>query len=118
MEPVISLINIVFLILIFFMVTGTLSQKTDGGVRFIQTSGLDCCAEPDAMTISKSGSLTYHGNAISSPADYLGTLDGKDSKVKLMPDRALPAHELLAIVKQFQAAGASHIVVLTENTAK
>ena len=40
-DPVISLINIVFLILIFFMVAGSLSSPPDPSIRFVQTEDLD-----------------------------------------------------------------------------
>ena len=47
-DPVISLINIVFLILIFFMVAGTLSAPTEPSLRFVQAEAPDCCVPPDA----------------------------------------------------------------------
>lgn len=118
MEAVISLINIVFLILIFFMVTGTLSQKQKKEVQFIQTSGLDCCVEPDALVISRKGELSYKGAPLSSPEEYLEQLDNKGMVVSLLPEQDLPAHQLLAIVKRFQSSGAEQVIVLTENIIK
>lgn len=118
MEPVISLINIVFLILIFFMVTGTLSQQRDSGLTFIQTKGLECCAEPDGLALSREGVLTHGGKTFASPSAYLQAHNNTAETVKLLPDQALPAHQLLAIIRDLQAAGANRIVVLTENTPK
>ena len=56
-DPVISLINIVFLILIFFMIAGTLASPPDPSVRFVQTQDLECCVPPDAVSIDKTGQL-------------------------------------------------------------
>lgn len=116
MESVISLINIVFLILIFFMVTGTLSKQRDGGLTFIQTKGLECCADPDALTLSRDGILARDGETFASPSAYLAAQNKSDVTVKLLPDQALPARQLLAIIQELQAAGADRILVLTENT--
>ncbi|WP_417452097.1 ExbD/TolR family protein [Kordiimonas sp.] len=118
MEPVISLINIVFLILIFFMVTGTLSPHRGGGLEFIQTTGLECCAEPDALYISRTGELSYLGEEITSVEEYLATQKGQLQTARLLPERALPAHQLLNIVKQLQLSGADQVIVLTENSPK
>ncbi|MEM7740040.1 MAG: biopolymer transporter ExbD [Pseudomonadota bacterium] len=109
-EPVISLINIVFLILIFFMVAGTLSQPSGGSIQFVETSGLDCCVEPDALIITSAGELIYRNETLSSASGYM---QGGTS-ARLLPDRNLPATDLLRIVGELKALGAEDIVVLTE----
>ena len=64
-DPVISLINIVFLILIFFMIAGTLASPPDPSVRFVQTQDLECCVPPDAVSIDKTGQLRRGGTPVS-----------------------------------------------------
>ena len=64
-DPVISLINIVFLILIFFMIAGTLASPPDPSVRFVQTQDLECCVPPDAVSIDKTGQLRRGGAPVS-----------------------------------------------------
>ena len=115
-EPVIALINIIFLILIFFMVTGTLSRPPDGSLQFVQSSTVDCCVEPNAMAIASDGRLSFRGLEIASPERYLEALADPDEPARLLPDRNLPARDLLEIVKALKGAGAEKIVVLTENT--
>ena len=68
-EPTTALINIVFLILIFFMVAGTLSGPLGESIEFVETRGLDCCAPPDALAISADGALTYKGAALGGLGD-------------------------------------------------
>ncbi len=116
-EPVISLINIVFLILIFFMVTGTLTQYDDQGIQFVRSSQLECCTEPNALVISRDGILSFEGKTVSSPIDYLKAIEGKETSARLMPDRDLPAKDLLQIVQQLRSAGAGRVVILTETVA-
>ncbi|MEM1380714.1 MAG: biopolymer transporter ExbD [Pseudomonadota bacterium] len=112
-EPVISLINIVFLILIFFMVAGTLSQPA-GDVQFVETEDLECCVDPDALAISADGELTFRGDPIASLDVFLASDAATLARIRLLPDQNLPATELLRIVGELKAAGAENIVVLTE----
>ncbi|MEM9840074.1 MAG: biopolymer transporter ExbD [Pseudomonadota bacterium] len=112
-EPAISLINIVFLILIFFMVAGTLSQPA-GDVQFVQTTGLECCSEVDALAVTVDGQLQYKGENVSSPAVFVDQLDDPEAVVQLLPDRDLPATDLLRLVGELRKAGASRVVVMTE----
>ena len=113
-EPIISLINIVFLILIFFMVAGSLSTKRASGIEFAQTEGLECCSEEDALDILADGTLVLQGNPLVSVEQFIAQTESLEVTVRLRPDRNYPASELLTLVKVLQTAGAKHIVVLTE----
>lgn len=116
-EPIISLINIVFLILIFFMVAGSLSANRPSGIEFIQAEGLDCCTEDDALDILADGTLVMQGNTLASLEQFIDKTETLDTTIRLRPDRNYPAHELLKRVKALKAAGATHIVVLTEQAS-
>ena len=48
-EPTIALINIVFLMLIFFLVAGTLAQPLDGDLELVATSDLEGREPPEAL---------------------------------------------------------------------
>ena len=115
-DPVISLINIVFLILIFFMVAGSLSKPSSAGLSFVQTTDLECCVSPQALAIKADGTLLHENKIISSVTDYLAVLENRNIEVKVLPDKRLPATTLLEIISDLKAAGASSIVVLTEST--
>ena len=97
------------------MVTGTLSRHNDGGLTFVQTTGLECCSEPDALGISREGELSYKGTELASLGSYFGMLEGKPKSVKLLPDQELSAHQLLGIISEIQKSGVENIVILTEN---
>lgn len=113
-EPIVSLINIVFLILIFFMVAGSLSANRASGIEFVQTQGLECCSEEDALDILADGTLVKQGATQASLEQFIANIDSLDRTIRLRPDKNYPARELLSMVKSLQAAGATHIVVLTE----
>ena len=116
-EPTTALINIVFLILIFFMVAGTLSGPKDTSIEFVSTEGLECCIDPDALTISRDGAMSLDGAPITSFAQVIAAADKINPVVRIAPDQNLPAHQLLAIVRELEEAGFSEITIVTETHA-
>ena len=98
-DPVISLINVVFLILIFFMVAGTLTSTSTKGLSFVQTENLECCIAPDALTISSIGEMTYQGKGVATVQSFIDMQTDLDAgTVSILPDRELPAVDLLVII--------------------
>lgn len=114
-EPTIALINIVFLMLVFFMVAGTLSQPIDASLSLIRTAELDGRSPPDALVVHPDATLSYRGATQANAKAYLDSLSGKDRKtIRLMPDRALPAEALVKIAAELRAAGAEKVMIVTE----
>ena len=114
-EPTIALINIVFLILIFFMVAGTLAKTPQGEIEFISSSQLDCCAPADALVISSRGELTYDGIAFASVAEFAANQKSDEWTVRILPGKDLPAVQLLENMEQLKSAGATKLLLITEN---
>ena len=114
-EPVIALINVVFLMLIFFLVAGTLARPIDGGVRLVRTADLATAPPPDALVIDAEGRLSHRGAPVASAAAHVAALppEGLDP-LRVLPDRDLPARDLVAVGRALQAAGAGRIVIVTE----
>lgn len=118
-EPTIALINIVFLMLVFFMVAGTLSPALDRDITLVETDALEGREPPDALVIDKTGELRHRGAVLTSVAAFLDRPDSRAlDVVRLMPDRALPAAELLRISAQLRAAGAKKIMISTERALR
>ncbi|RKF16826.1 biopolymer transporter ExbD [Roseovarius spongiae] len=114
-EPTIALINVVFLMLVFFMVAGTLAQPLEQGMNLVRTVELEGRSPPDALVIRADGTLTYRGSEITSPAAYLPRREDTASPdVRLVPDRDLPARDLVRIARELRAAGAGRVMVVTE----
>ncbi|MEM1391279.1 MAG: biopolymer transporter ExbD [Pseudomonadota bacterium] len=114
-DPVISLINIVFLILIFFMVTGTLTNSDRDGISFVQTTDLECCQDGSALVVTDTGTLRYSGLVLPDVEAFLAARDDAETTTRLLPDSELPAIELLNIIKALREAGIEDILVVTEN---
>ena len=91
-EPTIALINIVFLMLIFFLVAGTLAQPLDRELKLVETADLDASAPPDALVLNADGQASYRGEPIANVSVFLDGLDTDQlARVKVVPDRALDA---------------------------
>lgn len=114
-DPVVSLINIVFLILIFFMIAGTLAKPMRGDIQFVETHGLECCSDQDGLFVSQDGQITYRGEVITSVSQFLAERSDDKTSIRIIPDRDLPAIELLTIIGELKEAGAEQIIVLTED---
>lgn len=114
-EPTIALINIVFLMLVFFMVAGTLAQPLDTALTLVETRELDGRAPPDALVIHADGRLSYRGINQPGVAAFFATLPkGDQAVVRLVPDRALPAAKLVEITHSLRAEGAERVMVVTQ----
>ena len=114
-EPTIALINIVFLMLVFFMVAGTLAQPLDRSLDLVRTADLEGRAPPDALVIHPDGRLVYRGADQLDVAAYLeGLPDEQRDVIRLVPDRELPAADLVALTRDLRAAGAQRVILVTE----
>lgn len=107
-EPTIALINIVFLMLIFFMVAGTLAPPLDGRVELIDTQDLEGRAPPDAAVLMADGTLMFRG----APTDA-ARIVARDAEVRLIPDRAVDARRLVGLARELTQAGATSVHIVT-----
>jgi biopolymer transport protein ExbD len=114
-EPTIALINIVFLMLVFFLVAGTLAQPLDRSLDLVRTADLDGRAPPDALVVHPDGRLVYRGADQTDAAAYIAGLAQEQREVvRIVPDRNLPATVLVALTRDLRAAGAQRVVLVTE----
>ncbi len=114
-KPTTALINIVFLMLVFFMVAGTLAPAMEGDVALVRTSELEGSEPPNALVIHKDGTLRFRGAAVPSAAAAHQQL-GEDARqvVRIVPDRDLSARTLLTVSNELRLAGAERIMIVTE----
>ena len=114
-EPTIALINIVFLMLIFFMIAGTLAPPLDRDLTLVNTADLEGAAPPDALIEHSAGRLMYGGQDIASVAAYLAQHEpDPEAPIRLIPDRALDAADLVMLARNLQAQTGSKVLIVTE----
>lgn len=118
-EPTIALINIVFLMLIFFLVAGTLAAPLDKELRLVSTVNLEGSAPADALVLYADGRITHRGTEITSVADFVAGLpEDARARVRIVPDRELPAAVLVVQGRALRDAGAERVVIVTEQGVK
>jgi biopolymer transport protein ExbD len=114
-EPTIALINIVFLMLIFFLVAGTLARPLDKDLTLVRTAELDTTAPADALVIHADGRMTWLGAPQDSAASFMAQLPVEArTRLRVIPDRDLDAAELVRIGRALRGAGAETVVIVTE----
>ncbi len=114
-EPTIALINIVFLMLVFFMVAGTLAQPLDPSLTLVETRELEGQAPPNALVVYPDGRISFQGQDQADAETFVASLSEEDREtVRLVPDRALPAAALVTLTRALRSAGAQRVMLVTK----
>jgi biopolymer transport protein ExbD len=111
-EPTIALINVVFLLLVFFMVAGTLAPPLARDVRLVEAAELGRAAPPDALVVKADGTLRHRGAPVADPAAWFAEHGGTEAR--LVPDRAASASRLVEVAGALGRAGAARVLIVTE----
>ncbi len=112
-EPVIGLINVVFLMLIFFLIAGSIAPAPDRGLALVRIADLTTQAPPDAIVLLADGRLRHRGADGVDAAAYVATL-AAPRVARILPDRDAPAAALVALADALHDAGAGRVVILGE----
>ncbi len=118
-ENTVPLINVVFLMLIFFLVAGTLAPAPDREVDFITLAATDPASPPDMLFVRADGTLTWRGEALPINDHVLRwqglQQEGSDPRpLRIAADRTLPAVALLETIDGLRKAGINGIVLIAE----
>lgn len=115
-ENTIALINVVFLMLIFFLIAGTLAPSPDREVDLVSLEEMAAAGPPDMAFVRNDGSMTWSGETVSpSEAQARWARSGDDTlrPFRMAVDRELPALRLLEIIEELRAGGVEDIVLVT-----
>jgi biopolymer transport protein ExbD len=112
-EPVIGLINVVFLMLVFFLIAGAVTTPLDHEIRLVQLDAAGAPPPPDVLALTAAGTLRASG-AETTVTAFLAARDPV-APVRLMPDRDAPAARLVEVTRALRAGGAERVIVVTES---
>lgn len=115
-EPTIALINVVFLMLVFFMAAGTLSQPLERDLALVETAELEGRAPPDTLVVRADGTLRFRGETLPDAASFWAV--ERPEVARIVPDRALDARRLVAIARDLRAAGAEQVMIVAERSLR
>ncbi len=110
------LINIVFLMLIFFMLAGTL-KTTDNIEKAEMQSSAPVDEESLIIGLALDGSLSIEGEviAIENLTELLKRQKLADGKVAIKPDARLAAAELLSVSQLLRDAGFTQMTLIVDS---
>ncbi len=116
-ENMIPLINIVFLILIFFLVASTVRPFSDRKVRLADTSETKGSGAGTRMAVLRRDGTKYLGGELVSDDELRQQFKtwavASERGVTLVADRNMSASQLVAVVTLANAAGIKNVKLLT-----
>ena len=119
-ETTIPLINVVFLLLIFFLLAGTLGQSNSDVAVNLPTGAIDDPAPPQKVTLYvESDGFVWVGDQVMEPA-LAGFMlkefmkDKDRSRVSIKADESAPAESVLTLMEGLRGAGVQQVTLLTE----
>lgn len=116
-DSILPLINIVFLLLIFFMLAGTLTTRPPFVLKSPETSyAKSANLEPELLFIAADGRMAL-GSVPVRIADLPARLGDRDptQPLQIKADAALPAREMIRILAALSTAGFAQVQLLTRN---
>ncbi|MFN3722118.1 MAG: ExbD/TolR family protein [Paracoccaceae bacterium] len=106
-ESTITLINVVFLMLMFFLVAGQVAAPLAREIRLIDAQALATRAPDDALAVRADGTTLWRG-VPTTPEDFAAARIAAGAGVlRLVPARDLAAQDLLRIANALRRAGAA-----------
>ncbi|MEO0328259.1 MAG: biopolymer transporter ExbD [Pseudomonadota bacterium] len=116
-DGTVALINIVFLMLIFFLIAGTIVPPIDKQINPI-SSQIEGNAELENSLSIRQDGTTYFLQEPTSPTEFMATRlqdeQEEDKTVRVLADQELAATTLVEVVNELKAAGASSVLIVTE----
>ena len=109
-DSTIALINVVFLMLIFFLIAGTIAPPLDPDLELVDTSELEGREPPDALVLHKDGSLSFRGKE-TNPEAYMANFG--TGPVRIVPDRDSPGSRLIEVTGLLRRNGAPSVYLVT-----
>ena len=118
-EPTLALINIVFLMLIFFLAAAQLSRPLDPDMKLVNTEDPEVVPPNDSVVIDADGTASFRGQR-AAPEEVWSILqdEGLTDTLRILPDARVDALLVLEQADAFRALGAQKIVIVTEQALR
>lgn len=109
-ENIVPMINVVFLLLIFFLMSAQIAPPDPIEVTVPDSTADAAPMDPNALYVGADGTLAYSG--VTGDA-ALAALSGHDGVLSLRADATLPAAKLTALLPRLAAAGVAGVELIT-----
>lgn len=113
-DPTVGLVDIVFLLVMFFLLAGTVSRPLGDDIDLIENVGHTPVPPPDALVLTATGELKFRG-VVSDPAAFVAAMPPEMGRtVRIVPDRNAPADVLIRTARALTDAGAADVIIVAE----
>jgi biopolymer transport protein ExbD len=111
---VLQFINIVFLLLLYFLVNGTIAESQRPDIALPVSVERQAGQPPhDAVYVGRAGDISFRGASVS-PEQLAEAVRGR-THTTVVADKALGARQLVKILDDLRQAGAGQMVLVTAN---
>lgn len=111
-ESIVPMINVVFLLLIFFLMTAQIAPPEPFEVT-PPVADIDSDAESEAVVhVDKAARLHFDGHEGDQAIHALTSASNENAIVKLRADAELPAKEMAKLLRQLSGAGLSRVELI------
>lgn len=111
-ENIVPMINVVFLLLMFFMMSAQISAPDPFDVTLPDSETTSVTVEDDTLFVSKEGTLSYERLTGDALWDALASRE-TDAPLTLRADSDLGADQLAALLPKLSNAGVSDVMLAT-----
>lgn len=112
-DATIAMINVIFLMLIFFLIAGTVASPLDPDLKLVDTAGLEGREPPNALVLHADGALSFRGNPTDPTTYMVGHTEGP---VRIVPDRDVSGPRLIEVTGSLRRLGAQSVILVTERS--
>ncbi len=120
-DSTIALINIVFLMLIFFLIAGTISPPLDREISPIASSQEENSELAGSLGMRADGTLMNAG-VVTTLDEFVAKIqadeESTDQTLRVLPDKDVTALELIDLLNKIKQTGVERITVITERVAE
>lgn len=119
-EPVLPLINVVFLLLIFFMVAGQFSGQSPQGIELADDAGdvRQTVAESVTLALHHNGELRNSEGLVlidfAEPERLSASISLQGERIELMADRQLRGMHLRAAIRWLNGQGVEQVLLISK----
>lgn len=115
---VLQFVNIVFLLLLYFLISGSISRHPEPGLLLPAAPAVNGMPAGPLVEIAASGTITITGQAVAADALAAGLSNvPRGTPVTVSADKRLKASALIAVLKQLRSLGFERIAVLSAANA-
>jgi biopolymer transport protein ExbD len=113
LEPIVPMINVVFLLLVFFLISAQITPPAPFDVTLPEGRAGDRGAPADTLYMDEGGRLAFNAARGEAVLDALAARATPDAPLQIRADARLEARALARLMPQLAARGVAKVEIVT-----